>query len=95
MTPDEPTLGELTRAVNRLEVAIRDQTLTFTEEVRTVRHRVNNLEASREGDKVRFSNIEKATQKLEESQTWAFRFVAAAFVAILIEAVVLAVRTAS
>lgn len=93
VNPEDVSLGEVARGINRLENAVREQTAALTEEVRSVRHRVNNIEAMREGDRVRLSNIERAAAKLEESQTWAFRLMAGAFLMIVIEGLVLYVRT--
>lgn len=80
------TLGEIGRAIPRIEHNIEQIRNELAEEVSRQRHRVNNVDATIAGYREILNTLREETQEIKESQKWAFRMIAATLVGLLAEA---------
>lgn len=60
--PDEPSLGEAHRRIDRLEVRLDTRTVSL-----------NTYRAEREADRARVADLEQDLAKMSERLTWAWR----------------------
>lgn len=85
MTEDDISVGEIARRLTRIEGKL-DQQLFVTQDVYKAEKQAAMDARAAQNERI---------NKLEDSQTWAFRMMAAAFIGLIVEGAVLALKVTS
>ena len=97
------TLAEIARSLNRIETEVHDLNKKVDEEIRGLRHRMNNLDTRITGNTFRIDAINEKFEdgdraageriaKVEDNQTWFARALILEFLGILVMAALIALQ---